>query len=59
MKTGKAANEKTISGIKTAKKNVNPFIKLMEDQKRIAAAVNNDQPLSSLKDIKFVRPLQD
>ncbi len=56
MKTHKAAIEKTIDCIKTAKKNVNPFIKLMEDQKRIAAAVNNDRPLSSLKDIKFVRP---
>ena len=57
MKTAKAHIKKTASNTKTAKKRVNPFIKLMEDQERIADAVKNDQPLSSLKDIKFVRPL--
>ena len=35
----------------------NPFIKLIEDKERIARAIRNDEPLSSLKDIKFVRPL--
>jgi len=39
------------------KKRVNPFIKLMKDQERIAKAIENNQPLSSLKDIKFVRPI--
>jgi hypothetical protein len=57
MKTDKVHIEKTVSSTKTAKKKVNPFIKLMEDQKRIADSVNNNQPLSSLKDIKFVRPI--
>ncbi len=57
MKTGKAYTEKTVSSTKTAKKKVNPFIKLMEDNERIADAVNNNQPLSSLKDIKFVRQI--
>lgn len=57
MKTDKAHTEKTVSKTKAAKKKVNPFIKLMEDQERIADAINNNRPLSSLKDIKFVRPL--
>jgi len=57
MKTDKAIKEKPVHSVKTAKKGVNPFIKLMEDQERIAEAINNNQPLSSLKDIKFVRPL--
>jgi hypothetical protein len=57
MKTDKAHIEKPVRSVKTAKKRVNPFIKLMEDQERIADAVNNNRPLSSLKDIKFVRPL--
>jgi hypothetical protein len=57
MKTDKAHIENPDSSMKTAKKRINPFIKLMEDQERIAVAVNNNQPLSSLKDIKFVRPL--
>ena len=57
MKTDKAQIEKTVKDTKTAKKKVNPFIKLMKDQERIADAVNKNQPLSSLNDIKFVRPL--
>ena len=57
MKTDKAQIEKTVNSTKTAKKKVNPFTKLIKDQERIADAVNNNQPLSSLKDIKFVRPL--
>ena len=57
MKTDKAIKEKPVHSVKSAKKVVNPFIKLMEDQERIAEAINNNQPLSSLKDIKFVRPL--
>ena len=57
MKADKAQIEKTGSSTKTAKKEVNPFTKLMEDQERIAGAIKNNRPLSSLKDIKFVRPL--
>ncbi|MDR3693027.1 hypothetical protein [Mucilaginibacter sp.] len=57
MKADKAHIEKPVSGNKTAKKKVNPFVKLMKDQERIANAIKNNQPLSSLKDIKFVRPL--
>ena len=57
MKIGKAGKEETVSISKAAKKGVNPFLKLIEDKERIADAVNNDQPLSTLKDIKFVRPL--
>jgi hypothetical protein len=50
--TGKADNTK-----KGAENKVNPFSKLMEDKKRIEKAVEENVPLSSLKDIKFVRPL--
>jgi hypothetical protein len=57
MKTDQVHSKKTISSSKTTKKGVNPFVKLIEDKERIADAVNNNQPLSSLKDIKFVRPL--
>jgi hypothetical protein len=39
------------------KKMVNPFVKLIKDKERIANAVQNGQPLSSLKDIKFVSPI--
>jgi hypothetical protein len=57
MKADKVHIEKTVSSSKTAKKKGNPFVKLMEDQERIADAIKNNRPLSSLKDIKFVRPL--
>jgi len=40
-----------------SKKMVNPFVKLIKDKERIAEAVQNGQPLSSLKDIKFVNPI--
>jgi hypothetical protein len=39
------------------KKMANPFVKLLKDKERIAKAVENGLPLSSLKDIKFVRPV--
>jgi hypothetical protein len=35
----------------------NPFIKAMEDKKKIAAAVQNGINLSTLKGIKFVKPI--
>ena len=57
MKTDKAHIDQIDSSVKTAKKKINPFIKLMEDQERIAEAIKNNQPLSSLKDIKFVQPI--
>ncbi len=34
----------------------NPFIQMIEDKKRIDQAIQNGEPLSSLKDIKFVKP---
>jgi len=40
-----------------SKKMVNPFVKLIKDKERIAKAVQDGQPLSSLKDIKFVSPI--
>lgn len=57
MKAGKTTIAKTAGSKKTAEKKVNPFSKLMEDKKRIAQAVSDSISLSSLKDIKFVRPL--
>jgi hypothetical protein len=57
METDKAHTKKIVSNSKAIKKSVNPFDKLIEDKERIADAVNNSQSLSSLKDIKFVRPL--
>ncbi|WP_448698179.1 hypothetical protein ACFGVR_15265 [Mucilaginibacter sp. AW1-3] len=57
MKAGKTTTVKTVSGKKTAEKKANPFTKLMDDKKRIAKAVTNSVALSSLKGIKFVRPI--
>jgi hypothetical protein len=36
---------------------VNPFIQMIEDKKRIDQAIQNGEPISALKDIKFVKPL--
>jgi hypothetical protein len=36
---------------------VNPFIQMMEDKAKIADAFQKGEPLTSLKDIKFVKPL--
>ncbi len=36
---------------------INPFIKMIEDKKSIAYAIEEGKPLSLLKDIKFVKPL--
>jgi|GEM_PF-5245880 len=43
----------------TLKKNAaeNPFKKLMDDKKRIEAAFKNGKPLSTLNEVKFVRPI--
>ena len=57
MKADEAKIEKGVKASKIAKKKVNPFTKLMEDKERIAEAVNHNESLSSLKDIRFVRPL--
>jgi hypothetical protein len=35
----------------------NPFIKMIEDKKRIVSAIRNGKDLSKLKDINFVSPL--
>lgn len=40
-----------------SKKNVNPFIQMIEDKKRINRAVEEGKSLSTLKGIKFVKPL--
>lgn len=53
----KTASDKSASGKTAADKKENPFFKMMEDKKRIAKAVSENVSLSSLKDIKFVRPL--
>jgi hypothetical protein len=57
MKAVKTTTAKAVGGKKSADKKSNPFSKLMEDKKRIAKAVVEKVKLSSLKDIKFVRPL--
>jgi len=36
---------------------VNPFIQMIEDKKKIEKAIQEGEPLSTLKDIKFVKPL--
>ncbi|PYF68469.1 hypothetical protein B0O44_11256 [Pedobacter nutrimenti] len=36
---------------------VNPFIKMIEDKKRISEAIKEGKTLSSLKEIAFVKPL--
>ncbi|SMC87528.1 hypothetical protein [Pedobacter africanus] len=41
----------------TSPAKVNPFIKMIEDKKRIVDAIRAGQDLSKLKDIKFVTPL--
>jgi len=53
----KATTGMSVSGKKAADQKTNPFVKLMEDKKRIAQAVKNKVSLATLKDIKFVRPL--
>jgi hypothetical protein len=35
----------------------NPFIKMIEDKKRIAEAIRNGKDLSTLKGINFVSPI--
>jgi hypothetical protein len=35
---------------------INPFIKMIEDKKNIARAIEEGKPLSTIKDIKFVKP---
>ena len=57
MKTKKANIDKASGDNFAEIKKVNPFKKLMEDKHRIADAVNNGLPLSTLKDIKFITPL--
>ena len=42
---------------KNIKDRPNPFKKLIEDKERIADAVQKNVSLSSLKGIKFVRPI--
>jgi hypothetical protein len=44
--------------LNTANKSVNPFIKMIEDKKRIVEAIRNGKDLSTLKGINFVSPIQ-
>ena len=39
------------------KTSVNPFVKAWEDKRKIVSAVQNGKSLSTLKGIKFVRPI--
>ena len=57
MKTKKENSAGATKTLVTPKAMVNPFVKLIKDKERIAKAVENDEPLSSLKDIRFVRPI--
>jgi len=50
-----AAKKNTKAGQK--KSSTNPFIKLVEDKKKITAAIQSGKSLSSLKEIKFVKPI--
>lgn len=36
---------------------VNPFIQMIENKKKIDQAIQEGKPLSTLQDIKFVKPL--
>ena len=42
---------------KAQKSSFNPFVKALEDKKKIAAAVQRGIDLSTLKGIKFVKPI--
>jgi hypothetical protein len=57
MKTQKSDTAEISDNSSITKIRVNPFLKLIEDKKRIAKAFKNGEPLSSLKDIKFVHPI--
>ncbi len=50
-----SAKKNTKNGQK--KSSQNPFIKLIEDKKKITAAIQGGKSLSSLKGIKFVKPM--
>jgi hypothetical protein len=39
------------------KSSANPFVKAAEDEKNISAAIQNGKSLSTLKEIKFVKPI--
>lgn len=51
MNTAKKYSEKT------SKPTINPFKKAMEDKRKIAAALQSGISLSTLKGIKFVKPI--
>lgn len=57
MKAGKANTGKAVSVKATAGNRVNPFKKLMDDKNRIVEAIRDGKDLSTLKGIKFVRPI--
>ena len=53
----KAAKVNTKSKPAKNSKEVNPFIKLIEDKLKISEAIQKEDSLSTLKDIHFVKPL--
>ena len=57
MKAEKANTGKAVSVKQTAGNKVNPFNKLIDDKNRIVEAIKEGRDLSTLKGIKFVRPI--
>lgn len=53
MNTVKKDNSKKKQG----KSSGNPFIQLIKDKKKINAAIQSGKSLSTLKGIKFVKPI--
>lgn len=57
MKAARANTAKGVSVKQTAGNKINPFKKLMDDKQRIVDAIRDGKDLSTLKNIKFVRPI--
>jgi hypothetical protein len=53
MSTGKKNSSKK----KAPKSSGNPFVQLIEDKKKINEKIKNGKSLSTLKGIKFVKPI--
>ena len=57
MKAAGANTAKDVSVKQTAGNKINPFKKLADDKQRIVEAIKDGRDLSTLKGIKFVRPI--
>jgi len=57
MKAAGANTAKDVSVTQTAGNKINPFKKLADDKQRIFEAIKDGRDLSTLKGIKFVRPI--